>query len=168
MKIAELNSWLGLITNIGVIAGLVLVAYEIRQNNVALDQQARISNVEVTDGLRSAWQNWEYAIIENEDVADIWMRGNAGENLAPLEEYRYRQIAAEMFRLTAQNYSQLSTISGESADWVIQNQLAQAASESPHLRAVFIEQLKQLRVTGNPRMQAFLDRVAELDPLDMR
>ncbi len=69
MKASKLNDWLGVITNIGVITGLILIAYEIHQNNIALEREARISQVEVVDGMRGAWQNWEYAIIENRDVA---------------------------------------------------------------------------------------------------
>jgi hypothetical protein len=120
LKKGKLNEWLGVITNIGLIAGLLLVAYEIHQNSITLEREARISQVEVTDGIRAAWQNWEYAIIENRDVADILMRGNAGDRLEPLEAFRYEQLAKEMFRLTAQNYLQYSTISGESYDRAIE------------------------------------------------
>ena len=59
LKVSELNDWLGVLTNIGVIAGLILVAYEINQNNIALERDARLSQVEVLDGIRAAWQNWE-------------------------------------------------------------------------------------------------------------
>jgi hypothetical protein len=167
VKLGELNHWLGVITNIGVIGGLVLVAYEIRQNSVALEQQQRISEVEVTDGLRGAWQNWEYAIIENADVADIWMRGNAGEELDPLDEFRYAQLTREMFRLTAQNYVQYSTISGASADWVI-NQLIQAARETPRRQAIFKEQIEYVKDIGNSNFQSFVDRIEEIDPPELR
>jgi hypothetical protein len=163
VKASELNDWLGVFTNIGVIAGLVLVAYEINQNNIALERQDRIAQVEVVDGIRAAWQNWEYAIIENEDVADIWMRGNAGEPLEPLEEYRYYQLAKEMYKLISQNYRQYSTISGEPADWVVQ-QLIDTAQRSPRLKKVFIEQLGRSSFSQD----TFRERVKELNPSELR
>ncbi len=101
MKPRELIDWLGVITNAGVVAGLIMVAYQIHQNNIAMEYDARIARVEVTEGIRAAWQNWEYAIIENRDISDIWMRGNAGEPLDPLEEFRYKQVAKEMYRLSS-------------------------------------------------------------------
>jgi hypothetical protein len=132
MDSGKLNDWLGVITNIGVIAGLALVAYEVRQNNVAIEQEARISQVEVVDGIRGAWQNWEYSIIENEDLSEIWMKGHAGEDLTPVESFRYEMLGKEMYRLISQNYRQYTTISGEPADWTIR-QLIETMEGRPRL-----------------------------------
>ena len=162
MKASELNEWLGVLTNVGVIAGLILVAYEIHQNSIALERDSRLSQVEVVDGIRAAWQNWEYAIIENEDVADIWMRGNAGEPLDALDEYRFEQLGREMYRLIAQNYRQYTTISGEPADWVVE-QLVQTARDNPRLRDVFVQQLER-----SAFLDPFRERVLELDPPELR
>ena len=164
MKKREVNEWLGVITNIGLIAGLVLVAYEIQQNNITLEREARISQIEVTDGLRDAWQNWEFAIIENRDVADIWMRGNAGDHLEPLETYRYEQMAKAMFRLYAQTYIQISTISGESHDQSVELLIGSLDGRS-RLRTVFIHQLDQM--TPSSDNYAFKARIDELDPPEL-
>lgn len=162
LKASEINDWLGVLTNAGVIAGLVLVAYEIHQNNIALERDSRLSQIEVLDGVRAAWQNWEYAIIENEDVADIWMRGNSGEPLDALAEFRFQQLGREMFRLISQNYRQYTTISGEPADWVVE-QLIETAKDNPRLRDVFIGQLEQ-----SAFVDPFRERVLELDPPELR
>lgn len=161
MKSSELNDWLGVVTNIGVIAGLVLVAYKVKQNNVALERQARASEVEMVDGIRAAWQNWEYAIIENREVADIWIRGNAGEDLDPIEAVRYERLASEMFRLISQNFRQYSTNAGEPADWAIE-QLVDTIIDYPGIREVFIRQIETGR--DNP----FRRRIRELDPPELR
>lgn len=170
VKASEINNWLGVVTNLGVIAGLVLVAYEIQQNNVALDRDARIAQVQVTDGIRGQWQNWEYAIIENRDLSDIWMRGNEAEPLDALEEFRFGMLASEMYRLTAQNFRQYSLIDGVPADWAVY-QLARSAQRSPRLKAIFVEQLSR---PGNRRpgpfneLTDFRERVKELDPPELR
>ena len=45
VKPGELNDWLGVITNAGVVAGLIMVAYQIHQNNIAMEHDARIARV---------------------------------------------------------------------------------------------------------------------------
>ena len=72
-----------------------------------------------------------------------------------------------MFRLTAQNYVQYSTISGASADWVI-NQLIQAARETPRRQAIFKEQIEYVKDIGNSNFQSFVDRIEEIDPPELR
>lgn len=42
MRFDRLNNWLTLFANLGVIAGLVFVGFEIRQNTLAMDRQIRI------------------------------------------------------------------------------------------------------------------------------
>ena len=163
-----MNDWLGVITNLGVIAGLVLVTYEIQQNNAILEQDARNARIEVTDGIRAAWQNYEFAIIENPDISDIWMRGNAGEPLDRLEQFRYEQVAKERFRLTSQNYSQYTLIDGAPADWAVW-QLARTASGNPRLTKVYMEQLARPGLRSRSRkFPSFKSRVKELDPPEFR
>ena len=159
MKTDKLNDWLGVITNIGIIIGLVLVGYEINQNSIELERESRISEIEVLDGVRGAWQNWGMAIIENEDVADIWVRGNAGEDLDRVEAVRYQRLADEMFRLIQQNYFQYTTLSGEQADWAVA-QLARTTSLGPGLKSEFLRQLAE-------KKSDFIDRVRELDPPEL-
>lgn len=42
MRIDKLNAWMTLVANLGVVAGLVFVAFEIRQNSELLAVEARI------------------------------------------------------------------------------------------------------------------------------
>jgi len=168
MKAGELNDWLGVFTNIGVIVGLALVAYEIHQNNIALESEERVSIMAVNDATREAWQTWDFAILENRDVAEIWVKGNSGEPLDELEEYRYELLAKEMFRLIAQNYRQYSTISGEPADWAIR-QLIQSAKRSRRLKSVFVEELERVgRQGASSSYESFSSRIRELDPPELR
>ena len=160
MKTDKLNDWLGVITNIGIIIGLVLVGYEINQNSIELERESRISEIEVLDGVRGAWQNWGMAIIENEDVADIWVRGNAGEDLDRVEAMRYRRLADEIFRLIEQNYYQYTTLSGEQADWAVA-QLARTTSLGPGLKSEFLRKLAERKADD-------VDRVRKLDPPEIR
>ena len=57
MKTSELNDWLGVITNVGIIVGLALVGYEIHQNSIEIERESRTSEIETLAGMREAWQN---------------------------------------------------------------------------------------------------------------
>ena len=103
----------------------------------------------------------------NREISDIWMRGNAGEPLDHLEEFRYKQVAKEMYRLSSQNYQQYSTIDGAPADWAIW-QLARAANGNPRLKAVIMEQLDRPGRLYSTLHQNFKDRIRELDPPEFR
>ena len=57
-----------------------------------------------------------------------------------LEQFRYEQVAKEMYRLTSQNYQQFTRINGAPADWAVW-QLARAANGNPRLTKVYMEQI---------------------------
>ena len=91
------RDWLSIITNLGVIAGLVLVAMQMRQTNEALELQsleARISAIGVPTEI---WSDWQSDIITSDEVARIWRTGNAGEELSPNETVRYNAMATRYY-----------------------------------------------------------------------
>jgi hypothetical protein len=168
VRTEEINDWLGVLTNIGVIVGLVFVAYEIHQNSLSLETEARISRIEVYDATREAWQSWHLAIVENRDVADLWLRGKAGEPLDPVDAHRFELLARQLFMLIAQNYRQFSTMTEEPADWAIQ-QLAEVARQSPRLKQIFMAELERIDRQGTSSSYApFNRRVKELDLPEFR
>ena len=83
LKADEVNDWLGVITNIGVIVGLVFVVYEVRQTNEALDRENREFEVSNIQNSRENLKDFYYSLINNGEVASIWQRGCAGEELSP-------------------------------------------------------------------------------------
>ena len=87
MDTAKLNDWLMVVTNIGVIAGLVLLAYEVAQTNEAMEREARTFRAQQLTNSWAVWSAFTDPIIENEDIADIWIRGSAGESLNEIERY---------------------------------------------------------------------------------
>lgn len=70
MKTKKLNAWLTLVANFGVIAGLVFLGYEIRQNTTQLRAEASYSINEALSMLNAG--------VYNDPVfADIKVRGEA-------------------------------------------------------------------------------------------
>ena len=82
MEIQKLNQWLTLVANLGVIAGIVFLAVELRQNNEMMRAQTRSQLAEEVTELFTANMN-------DQPYAEILMRGNKGEELSEIEQYQY-------------------------------------------------------------------------------
>lgn len=134
MNTTKLNDWLGIATNIGVIVGLALVAYEINQTNQAMSLDHRAQLIEITATGREGWQNFASRIIDSEEVADIWLRGGQGKELTEQEAERFRWLADDLFYLEIQQYNQYSRTDGSPADWAI-DQLADFLRAYPGVNA---------------------------------
>ena len=82
MDSEKLNKWLALLANVGVIAGIVFLAIEIRQNSDAIRAQTRAQLAEEVTELFSVNMN-------DKEYASVLMRGNNVEELSPVEQYQY-------------------------------------------------------------------------------
>lgn len=83
MNFDDLNKWMTLAANVGVVAGLALLAYEVGQNNDLLRAQAR------TTGEQNRMRS-EVAIMENADLRDLLVKKNLREDTTPQEDLLLR------------------------------------------------------------------------------
>jgi len=74
MKLDDLNRWLTLGANIGVIAGIVFLAVELRQNNELLAADARFNR------LQMSWNGWQ-SLAENGDLTALIYAAENGDTL---------------------------------------------------------------------------------------
>jgi len=79
MKKIDLGQMLNTLANVGVIAGIVFLAFELRQNNDLLTAQARVARHE----LRSNDAN--RVVLQNLDLASVLVKARDGESLTPSE-----------------------------------------------------------------------------------
>ena len=156
LKVSQLNDWLGVLTNVGVIIGLGFVIYEIQQNNVSMDRDFRVYKSEVRAGTGEAIQQVYTPIIENQEVADIWLRGLAGEKLEGTDAERFRLLANRLYFAYRELYDQWTLFDGYSPDWVIEFYVKRNL-EQVGLRDHFVE---TARGGGD---YEFADRVLALD-----
>ena len=91
MDLDKLNKWLSLGANVGVLAGIVFLAVELQQNTEILQAQAR------RDQLDARTASGEL-VITNSDLAEVAFKASNGEELTPLEEYRFDSWAYQKFR----------------------------------------------------------------------
>ena len=113
MKVEQLNQWLTLVANIGVIAGIVFLAYEINQNTQAIQSAS-------FQGYTDTSIDWLSDLTNSRELADIWYRYSAGAgDLDNVELMRASmQLRKQWFRL--QNaYSQWQRGLLDDADWEV-------------------------------------------------
>ena len=139
MKNDGLNKGLTLGANLGVLFGLFLVAYEVRQTNTSLDRDYDVFLTEVQGRAREGWREFNGRIIESDEVADVWLRGNAAEMLTQNEAERYRYLANDLILLYQLQFDQYQIVG---RDATIKTWLEAAFTDCPglqeHLASIII------------------------------
>jgi hypothetical protein len=81
MKLDSLNKWLTLLANLGVVAGIIFLAIELRQNQSILEQDQRISILAARTAYNQEIQVFRQMLIQDKGMAEIWNDGLAGKEL---------------------------------------------------------------------------------------
>ena len=91
MKKIDVGQTVGILANIGVIAGILLLAVELNQNNELLKAQARHNQLN-TRSLPFT------LILNNEEQLLVNFKAASGETLTAIEQYRYGNWAIVLFQ----------------------------------------------------------------------
>jgi hypothetical protein len=83
MKSFALGQFVQTLANVGVIAGIVFLAFELRQNNELMEAEARFNRVAVS---REAYN----ILSTNRELAEIYVKVNNNESLTEVEHFRFR------------------------------------------------------------------------------
>ncbi len=119
MNISTLNEWLTLLTSLAVIAGIVFLAIELRQNSVALRSNVLQSVTSELDPLN-------LALASDESMRTVWIKGlQHPTNLTESERLQFNVIM-HVWVTSAQNWylqEKSGVLSPEIADgqWVTMN-----------------------------------------------
>ncbi len=89
MKKLDLGQTISVLANLGVIGGILLLAYELRQNNSLMEAEARFNRMSMAV---NAW----YFNTENVDLAELRERARNNE---PLDGAEQRRVAGGMMAL---------------------------------------------------------------------
>lgn len=90
MKKLDLNQSVTILANVGVIAGIVLLAVELNQNNALLQNEARYN-------LQAARVDEIEQTVLNPDLADLWLKAVVGEELTVSETIRMQTMLLGRF-----------------------------------------------------------------------
>lgn len=101
MKLSNLNEWLSVTANVGVLAGIVFLAIEISQNNELMEAEARFNRLSLTTDSNNL-------IITQPDLADLLADVNANVRpLSPGEENRVRNLSLRLYKNQQWTYFEL-------------------------------------------------------------
>ena len=81
MNLDSTNRWLTLAANVGVLAGIIFLAYEIQQNTAA-------TRLEAAGNFQSSFAEIEMLIAGNPEFAELLRKGREGEEISSAEELR--------------------------------------------------------------------------------
>lgn len=90
MTIDDWNKWLTLLANLGVVAGIVFLAFEVRQNNELLLAQGRAIGEENRMRL-------EIEIMQNPTLREVLVKSNLGQDLTEEEALLARVFMSTNF-----------------------------------------------------------------------
>jgi len=82
MKKIDVGQTLTILANLGVIAGIVFLGYELRQNNAFMAAEARFNRLSVST------ENWSL-LAENDALAELRYKDIAGMDMTPQERDRW-------------------------------------------------------------------------------
>ena len=109
MKKIDLGQAITILANVGVIAGIVFLGIELRQNNELLEAESRSARSERAVGVF-------FDVAVNRDLAAVFAKLNEGEQLDSTDQVQLRWYALGVFRNFHANFDeiQLGNLDGTS------------------------------------------------------
>ncbi len=101
MNMDKLNRWLILAANIGVISGVVFLAYELRQNNQILIQESRYSMLQNQ-------KDWAFTVNGDEAISRL-IYAVDGNELSELDQMRRIDILGTLFLMWQWEFEQANS-----------------------------------------------------------
>jgi len=91
VNLESTNRWLTFAANIGVLAGIIFLAYELQQNTVA-------TQLEAATNFQGSFSEKEMLIAGNPEFADLLMKGVLGDDVSATEQFRLNAFYTNVLR----------------------------------------------------------------------
>jgi len=92
LQSADINKWLTLVANFGVIAGILFLAVEVRQNQESLNEANVISRLSASAATLEAYDGFRTMLIQDREIAQLWDSGLQGASLDPIDAQRFQRL----------------------------------------------------------------------------
>ena len=149
MKLRTMNHWIALAANVGVMAGIIFLAYELQQNTVA-------TQLEAATNFQSSFSSIEQTIYADPEFAALLEKGRKDEPLAETEALRIRIFYTNVLRQWQVNHFLYLSGALDQGIWL---------GNQAYMRQVFGEDiglLRQWRATQQMYSPAFNEMVASI------
>ena len=151
MNLDSMNRWLTLVANIGVLAGIIFLAYELQQNTVA-------TRVEAASNFNSSFSEIELFIAGNPEFAELLTKGREGTELSGSDQLRlwvfYNQVLRQ-WQFT--HYQYVSDVFDED-NWQAQRAFMLAVMSSD---IGLLDHWRQTKSQYNPVFNAVINSIVE-------
>ena len=156
MKLDVVNKWLVLVANIGVLAGILFLAFELKQNTVA-------TQLEAASNFNSSFADIEMLIAGDPDFSDLLIKGRTRAVLTANEEFRLRVFYGNVLRQWQFIHFQFLTDALEEEIW-----LGQLAYFTMVIGADqgLLEHWRTSRNHFSPRINILVQSMISTDDLD--
>ena len=88
-----LNKWLTLLANFGVIAGIIFLAFEVRQNEEMLRLQYELAGVDSASLAVSRYAAQRDFQLQNPELRDLYIDGLSGADLSSNDQWRFDNMS---------------------------------------------------------------------------
>ena len=159
MKQGKLNEWFSILTNLAVIAGLILVAYEISQNNTALESDVVAARAQMGEIGNTAMRELYTEIAADKELAEVWVKGNSRSELNEIDQTRYDLISTVYVRNMLSMFIGWENIREGLGDFVFQI-MTRDSRENPGLKLA-MQRFLEVQPGGEfgQRLQALVDSI---------
>ena len=124
MKKIDVGQSIGILANVSVLAGIFLLIYQLDQNRLMIQAQTRTVLAQgVTDIL--------YRLSVDDDVSELWDRGNAGDELTVTEAGRFTRLMLSQLRYQENVHYQYRTGLYDEVEFTAQREAWRRAYATP-------------------------------------
>jgi hypothetical protein len=95
-RLEKLNQWLILIANVGVLAGVFLLAVEIRQNQAIMERDQEIRILEAAHLDVARFTEWRGKLIADRSAAGLYLDKLSGKELDEVDEFRFSLLCNDL------------------------------------------------------------------------
>ncbi len=92
MKASSIIQLTQVVSNLGVVAGIIFLAIEIRQNQESLEEANIVNRAAVTSTAVASINDWRAMLLENDELRRAWIAGASGAELSEDDTSRFNLI----------------------------------------------------------------------------
>ena len=157
----KLNKWLTLLANISVVAGIIFLGIEVRQNTQTLEQNALYMRLALMDVGYEQTTNWRNMLVADEDARNLWDKG-CKTSLTDEEAINYDYLSTTWLIQHRNLFDRASVLGGDEAANLMADSTARQVVNCQYLRDKFFDQ--KIHFVISPKWKpAVADALARLD-----
>ena len=127
MKNIDLGQAIQVLANVGVLAGIIFLAVEVRQNQASMEEDRNLNALVVFSDFREV-------VSQSEQLSQIWLDGLSGNELTPVEVLRFNFLCSSYLWAYWSNYQRFASQDNNAAIRGSINTLRRQLGDSTGLR----------------------------------